>query len=101
MDETLIKAQRLGKLLALSPLADEIKDVIVERADQLTLEVVNELIASLEREQVELIGLERLFRDHEAEEEKIQTQLEQEGQKIAQEVVDSFLVESLKSVPAG
>lgn len=101
MDEVITKAQKLGKLLALSPLADEIKDVIVERADQLTPEVVDELIVSLEREQVELIGLEKLFRDHDAEEEKIQAQLEQEGQKIAQEVVDSFLVEALKSVPAG
>ena len=89
------KLERLGEMLALSPLSHVVKDAIIENAGQLTVQDVDNLLASLEREQAELAELARLFAEHDAEVAQEQEKLEREGETIARQSADAFLAQIL------
>lgn len=97
MDQSLkMKMQRLAELLAESPLDDQIKDVIVENANQLTVSDVDSLIQSLERERAELILLDEDIRTMTRNEKVEEDKIEQIQQELVQARVNSFLAEVLK-----
>lgn len=98
MEQTLTtKLQKLGTLLAESILADEIKVALLENAEQLTLKHIDELIASLEREQVELEDLEKIIRDNDEVEAQAAQVVEQESAKISRRMIDDFLMEAIRA----
>lgn len=90
------KLQRLGELLAASPIDDEIKNVLLENAEQLTPESIDGLIASLEREQTELEEVEEIVRDFNTTQELENRRVTLESQSIVRKMVDDFLLEAMR-----
>src|SRR3989344_1278748 len=97
-------AERLGELLTLSSLDDEMKDNIIENLDKLPEEDVVKLIAALEAEndQVEKLvaDIEVYLKEQEAGWKEVEQ--EQEGfvnkfvEKMAQALDDQAQIEELK-----
>lgn len=89
------KLERLGLLLAFSPLSQTVKDTILENAQHLTEKDVDDLITSLEREEAECAELAELFVQHDAEVAKDEAKIEKEAKKIADKVTKDFLSKAL------
>jgi|SRR3989344_1963487 len=88
-------ADRVGKLLAESPLDEEIKQVLLDDVDQLPAHLLFKLLDVLEneREQLETVAFEiELFLK---EQNKNWQQTEKEQQKAADTITDAW-VEKLK-----
>ena len=88
-------ADRVGKLLAESPLDEEIKQVLLDDVDQLPAHLLFKLLDVLEneREQLETVAFEiELFLK---EQNKNWQQTEKEQQKAADTIADAW-VEKLK-----
>jgi len=88
-------ADRVGKLLAESPLDEEIKQVLLDDVDQLPAHLLFKLLDVLEneREQLETVAFEiELFLK---EQNKNWEQTEKEQQKAADTIADAW-VEKLK-----
>lgn len=80
--------ERLGKLLAASPLADDLKKALLDNLDKIPDYHVFDLIDALEKEKLELqrIALDiKLFLDQQDEDWK---KLEEKQQKAADEIID-------------
>jgi len=92
MDQTLqSKLQTLGILLAESPMDEKVKRAILDNAEELTPTLVDELISSLQREQVELNDLEATISSHKADIAKDIEALEDEVEPIVIQMVDEFV----------
>lgn len=97
MNQTLTtKIDTLVGLLVESVIADEVKDVLIQNAEKLTPELIDGIIASLTREQVELADIETMIRDHDAIMEHETEMLEQERDEIVRKLSDKFVMEALR-----
>jgi Skp family chaperone for outer membrane proteins len=85
------KLERLGLLLAFSPLSQVVKDTILENAEHLTEKDVDDLITSLEREEAECAELSELFIQHDEEVAKDEAKIEKEAKQITDKVTKEFL----------
>lgn len=91
------KASMCAKLLAESILSDEIKQALLENIDRATEEDLDNLLESLEKEQVELERLEKDLGEFEKEEDEQWQKLRQQQEDTAQRISDEFLADAIKS----
>ena len=89
------KIEKLGVLLAQSPIAEEIKGVILENAILFTEGDVDALLVSFEREQAELGRLEKMIQENDVAMEKAVVDDEDRLNQVAREMIDKFLVETI------
>lgn len=85
------KAGRCGVLLAQSPLADEIKNAVIENIVQMTDAQLDQVIKSLERETLELTSLTELLKEFDKKQDDAWINLEQDQQKLADKLVEEAL----------
>ena len=85
--ETKYKIERCGVLLARSPLAEEIKKVILDNVAQMTEEEVDTILNVLERETLELSSLAEALREFDASQEASWQEIEKVQQALADKMV--------------
>ena len=91
------KAGQCAKLLAESILSDEIKKTIIDNIDKATENDLDNLLESLEREQLELERLDREFGEFEKEDNEEWERLRQKQEDTAQKILDEFLADEIKA----
>ena len=82
------KAQKLGKLLAESPLEDEIKQAIIDNIDKMPMDLVDKLIYSLENEQEVVDKIAKEVKDFIAKRDKAWADLGKKQQAAVDEIID-------------
>lgn len=97
--ETLIKykAAKCGELLAKSVLPEEFKKAIVDNIAKASEKDLDNLLESLEKEQLEFERLEKGFNEIEKEENEDWNKLQKRQEDLAQKMADDFLAEVIKS----
>lgn len=86
--ETKYKIERCGTLLARSPLAPEIKQVILDNVGQMTDVQLDDLLTVLERETLELSALTQALREFDATQESTWQEIEKAQQALADKMVE-------------
>lgn len=90
------KASRCAELLAKSLMSDELKDSIAQNIANASEEDLDNLLESLEKEQVELEKVERELGKFEKEEKEEWQKLKQKQEDAAQKMADDFLADAIK-----
>ncbi len=85
------KLERCGKLLAQSPLADEIKNAVIDTLGKMTEGDIDRLIKMLERETIELTALTNELHKFNAAQDVNWSNLENSQAKTADEMVEKAL----------
>jgi len=82
------KVQRVGTLLAQSPLDDEIKNAIIDNFDKVTEDQLDQILKSLERETVELTSLAKILKEFDSKQDNDWKSLEKEQEETASKIVE-------------
>ncbi len=88
--QTKTKMEYLGTLIARSALPDDIKKTIFDNLEKFTEHHVDMIIASLEREQAELLALSEKMETFDETQAKSWQQLEVDQEKKARELLSDF-----------
>lgn len=90
------KAEKCGLLLAKSFLAQDIKDAVLEALEKATEKDLDVLIASLEKEQEEIVKLGEQFKEAEKENTEKWENIKKAQEQLAQSAVDDFLAQIVR-----
>jgi hypothetical protein len=88
--------ERLGELLAASPIDQEIKDAIIENAADLTDRDAEALLVSLEAEHTQLESVEKILKQFDLWQDEQWGMLETKQKQAADRIIDEFLDEEIK-----
>ena len=88
------KVQRCAKLLAESPLADEIKQAVISHINEMTETQLDLILSSLEREAVELAHLQQVLVDIDAKHALLWESLEERQKAKADVLLDAAFKEA-------
>ncbi|MFW5853295.1 MAG: hypothetical protein ACOCU8_01480 [Patescibacteria group bacterium] len=85
------KAIYLGELLAFSPIKDDIKNLILEKLEEMSEVAIDQIISSLENERMMLNDMMKDFDEFEAEQEKDWEKLAVQQQEVAEKLIKEKL----------
>jgi len=90
------KMEKLGKLLAESPLPDEVKKVFVDNAGSYTEGSVDILIETFEKERDEIVAITQAIIEREKEKEQELREFEIATRPVVQKAIDNMTMQVLK-----
>ncbi len=85
--------EKIGELLAKSPLDKEIKDVVLENLDKMPENALNDLAYSLEKEDEQLENISKILKDFDADQDARWNNLEVKQKEIADKMIDEAINE--------
>lgn len=90
------KMEKLGKLLAESPLPDDVKKVFVDNASRYTEGAVDILIETFEKEKAEVVAIAEAIMQREKEQAQELHELEDATRPLVQKAIDDVVMQILR-----